>query len=187
MMATTHGFLGGLLALPLFIVYPELALAAFVAAFLGGVFPDLDLYYGHRRLLHYPIYYSIATLVLTPFLIVFPDLTTFSIWFFFASAALHCLSDKLGGSKDSRPWRNDSGKAVYSHYHEEWWTPKKWIRYDGSPEDLAIMFVASLPAIYLLKGNYLIVAVGLIIVSFFYTALRKKGMEIVPDVFLRSE
>ncbi len=187
MMATTHGFLGGLLALPLFVLYPELALAAFIAAYIGGVFPDLDLYYGHRRLLHYPIYYSMAALITLPFMLASPNIATISAWFFLAGASLHCLSDKLGGSKDSRPWKNDSGKAVYSHYHGEWWEPKKWIRYDGSPEDFLIMLIASLPAIYVLKGNSLLVALALIIISFLYTLLRKKGMEIVPNVLLRSQ
>lgn len=185
-MATTHGFLGGLLALPMFILAPELSIFAFVAAFIGGVFPDLDLYYGHRRLLHYPIYYSIASLGVFPLLFLALNMFTATVWFFLAGAALHCLSDRFGGSKDSRPWENDSGKAVYSHYHGEWWAPKKWIRYDGSPEDFLIMFVASLPALYVIEGELRLLAGVLVVVSFFYTLLRKKGMEIIPDMFLRT-
>ena len=186
MMATTHGFMGGILALPMFLFSPELSVIAFVASFVGGVFPDLDLYYGHRRVLHYPVYYSILCLVIFPLFFVYMNFFTVSIWFFVAGAALHCLSDRFGGSKDSRPWENDSGKAVYSHYHGEWWAPRKWIRYDGSPEDFLIMFVASIPAFYVLEGELRVLTGLMVVISFFYTLLRKKGMDMMPDILLRS-
>lgn len=44
----------------MFFLAPELSLVAFVAALVEKVFPDLDLYHGHRKLHHYPVYYNFA-------------------------------------------------------------------------------------------------------------------------------
>lgn len=186
MMATTHGFIGSLLALPLYIIAPELFLTALIAAFIGGVFPDLDLYHGHRKLFHYPIYYNFAAILILPFILVYTSTLTVFTWFFLASAGIHCLTDRFGGNKDSRPWQSDSQKAVYSHYHGCWWKAQEWIRYDGSPEDFLVLLVASIPTILILEG--LLQSLGLLLmgISFFYVLFRKKGMEIIPDKFLRK-
>lgn len=185
-MATTHGFTGSLTALPLLIIAPEHLVTATAAAFIGGVFPDLDLYHMHRKLLHYPIYYNAICVLTIPVLITFTNTYTVLAWFFLASAGLHCFIDRFGGSKDSRPWKNDSGKAVYSHYHGKWLEPQKLIRYDGSPEDFALMLLAALPLTYLLDGPLKTASVLLVGVSLVYTIFRKKGMEIIPDRFLRT-
>ncbi|MEF8780015.1 MAG: metal-dependent hydrolase, partial [Haloferacaceae archaeon] len=60
MMLPTHALGGMAVALPLLAVSPELAPVALVAGLLGGIFPDLDLYVGHRKTLHYPVYYGAA-------------------------------------------------------------------------------------------------------------------------------
>lgn len=186
MMATTHGFVGALLALPLYFIAPELFLTGLIAAFIGGVFPDLDLYHGHRKRLHYPIYYNVAVIATLPALLLYTSVSTVFIWFFLAAAGLHCFTDRFGGNKDSRPWQSDSQKAVYSHYHGRWWSPREWIRYDGSPEDFIVLLVASIPIILVLEG--LLQQVGLLLVgiSFFYVVFRKKGMEVIPNSFLRK-
>lgn len=186
MMATTHGFIGSLLALPLYFVSPELFLPVLAAAFIGGIFPDLDLYHGHRKALHYPVYYNVAGVILLPLTLYFTNVYTVSVLFFLLSAGIHCYSDRFGGSKDSRPWLNDSGKAVYSHYHQSWWSPRKIIPYDGSKQDFALMFLASIPTIYLVEGSLRTVLILLVVVSLLYTVFRKKGMEIIPDRFLRK-
>ncbi len=51
------------LVLPLVATAPEFASIALVAGLLGGVFPDLDLYAGHRKTLHFPVFYSAVATV----------------------------------------------------------------------------------------------------------------------------
>ena len=67
MMATTHALVGVALAVLVGAVFPESAagtsLTPVVAAALGGIFPDLDLYSGHRRTLHFPVYFNVAAAV----------------------------------------------------------------------------------------------------------------------------
>ena len=58
-MLPTHALAGMALALPVALVAPEYAPAALAAGFVGGVLPDLDLYTGHRKTLHFPTYYSV--------------------------------------------------------------------------------------------------------------------------------
>ena len=62
MMATTHVFGALALAALVAVLVPEFALVVAIAAIVGGFFPDLDLYAGHRKTLHFPVYYSIAAL-----------------------------------------------------------------------------------------------------------------------------
>jgi hypothetical protein len=49
MMATTHALVGVLLGSASLFVAPELAPIAVFAGLAGGVFPDFDLYSGHRK------------------------------------------------------------------------------------------------------------------------------------------
>ncbi|MXR22163.1 metal-dependent hydrolase, partial [Halobacterium sp. PCN9] len=60
-MATTHALVGLAIAAVVSLVAPEFGMIAAAAGIAGGVFPDLDLYAGHRRTLHFPVYYAVAT------------------------------------------------------------------------------------------------------------------------------
>jgi len=84
-MLPTHVLGGMLLAAPLVRVAPELAPIGFVAGFLGGLFPDLDMYVGHRKTLHFPVYYSaFAALALFAALAV-PSAATVGAALFFSA------------------------------------------------------------------------------------------------------
>ncbi|MFQ3307977.1 MAG: hypothetical protein ACI977_000192 [Candidatus Nanohaloarchaea archaeon] len=187
MMATTHGLIGVLTALPLYFISPELFMAGVTGAFAGGIFPDLDLYHGHRKMLHYPLYYNFAWMAILPVLLIYPVPNTAAVFFFLLSAGVHCYSDRFGGPKDSRPWKNDSGEAVYSHYHSKWLRPEKIIPYDGSKEDFVVLLLASIPTIYLIRGNLRLITILLVIMSGLYTLFRRKGMKWLPNRFLRNE
>ena len=58
MMLPTHLVVGLVVAAPLLAVDPSLAPAGLAGAAIGSVFPDLDLYAGHRRTLHFPTGYA---------------------------------------------------------------------------------------------------------------------------------
>ncbi|QCC58538.1 metal-dependent hydrolase [Natrinema thermotolerans] len=173
MMATTHALLGLLLALPLLAVAPDLAPAAFLAGLVGGVVPDLDLYTGHRKTLHYPVYGSIATVPAVVIAALVPTTVTVAIAVGLAAAALHAVADAAGSGLELRPWQGTSERAVYSHYHGRWVRPRRWVRYDGAPEDLFVAGVVAVPLVMLGDGPVTALAVGLVAVSAVYVLLRK--------------
>ncbi|MFC6811755.1 metal-dependent hydrolase, partial [Natrialbaceae archaeon GCM10025810] len=104
MMATTHAFAGMALALPVLATAPEFAPAAFVAGLVGGLVPDLDLYAGHRKTLHYPVYAPIAAVLAVAMALLAPSTATVALAVGLAAAALHAVTDVAGGGLELRPW-----------------------------------------------------------------------------------
>ncbi|WP_129112892.1 metal-dependent hydrolase [Halegenticoccus tardaugens] len=181
MMVTTHAAIGLLLALPLVAVAPELAAVGALAAVAGGVFPDLDLLVGvHRRTLHFPAYYWLPALSASALALARPGPATVAVALFFLSAAVHSVSDAFGGGPELRPWEATSDEGVYLHPKDRWIPPKRWIRYDGAPEDLLLAAALSIPALFAFDGVVRsIVVVGLVI-SAAYAAVRKR----IPEELL---
>ena len=179
MMNTTHTAMGVALAAPLAVVAPELAPAAALAGFAGGAFPDLDLLSGqHRQTLHFPVYYSVAALAASGVALLVPTTATVAAAFFLLSAAAHCVTDAAGGGLELRPWEATDDRGVYVHPAGRWIPPKRWVRYDGAPEDLLLAGVFSLPGLLLFDGTVrALLAVGLA-VSVVYVAVRKRLPEV---------
>lgn len=173
MMATTHAMVGMSLALPVFALAPELAPVAVVAGLVGGTFPDLDLYAGHRRTLHYPVYSALLAVPAIGLALLSPSAVTVSLAVGLAAAAAHAGSDVLGGGLELKPWRGTSDRAVYSHFHGRWIRPRRWVRYDGAPEDLAIASVVALPLLATVDGTAQLLVVALLGVSMVYVLLRR--------------
>ncbi|MFC7068626.1 metal-dependent hydrolase [Halobaculum lipolyticum] len=138
MMLPTHALAGMALALPVAAVAPEAAPVAFLAGLLGGVVPDLDLYVGHRRTLHFPVYYTVGAAVAVPVAAVVATPAAVAVAVFLAAAALHCVADVFGGGLELRPWRATADHAVYDHFNGRWIAPRRWVRYDGAPEDFLL-------------------------------------------------
>jgi len=200
-MATTHALAGAAVASLTFAVAPEYAPIAVASGFLGGLFPDFDLYVGHRRTLHFPVYYSLAAVTAVTFAALAPTPRVVAVALFLVGAALHSVTDVLGGGLELRPWQGQSDRAVFSHFHGRWLRPRRWVPYDGAPEDLAVAGVLAVPT-YLASSGHLRRLVALaVIVSAGYTLLRKPLAEAarllaslvppslrsyVPDRYLRS-
>ncbi|MFB6131464.1 MAG: metal-dependent hydrolase [Salinigranum sp.] len=182
MMATTHGLAGVALGAGISVVAPDLGHAVVLAGAAGGVFPDLDLYAGHRKTLHFPVYYSAmaavaavgAALVTTPL--------TAAVAVFLAAAALHSISDVAGGGLELKPWLGTSQRAVYSHFHGRWIAPKRWVRYDGSPEDLVLASWLALPGVALLDGPLRLAVLGALAVSATYVLVRKPLVDVAERI-----
>lgn len=136
MMGVTHGLVGLLTGLTSQIIWEPLFFTAAMSAFVGGIFPDLDLLFKHRKTLHFPIGYTFAVPIAFVTAYFFPSQVTVAVLYFMLSASLHCIMDIFGGGLEPRPWKATSQEAVYSHTLQKWFKPKRWIRYDGSPEDL---------------------------------------------------
>lgn len=174
MMLPTHVLAGLLLAVPVAWVFPEFESALFLGAIAGSVFPDLDMYAGHRRTLHYPVYYPVVALGVIVLAAVVTTPATVGLAAFLAAAALHCRMDELGGSLELRPWEHTSERAVYDHYNGTWRAPRRWVRYDGSPRDLLASLVVGLPLLVVLEGWPRWLVAALLVVATVYALLRKR-------------
>ncbi len=173
MMATTHTLAGIAVALVVAVALPEFAAVLIIAAIIGGFFPDLDLYAGHRRTLHYPVYYPVATVASVVLAVVVPTVITIGLAMFFLAATIHTTMDIFGGGLELKPWLARSERAVYDHYHDRWIRPRRWVRYDGSPEDFLLGLGLAVPALALASGWLRDLILVLVAVSLGYTLVRK--------------
>ncbi|RQG94459.1 metal-dependent hydrolase [Natrarchaeobius chitinivorans] len=188
MMATTHAYGGLAVAAALAIVVPEFAFVIAAAAIVGGLFPDLDLYAGHRRTLHFPVYYWVLAVPASVVAVTVPRPATVATAVFLLAAALHSAMDAFGGGLELKPWRATSDRAVYSHYHDRWIEPRRWVRYDGAPEDLALAVALAIPALVVFDGVVRRLAFAGLAISAGYVLVRKplavvaeRVLERVPD------
>ncbi|RYJ14736.1 hypothetical protein ELS19_12760 [Halogeometricum borinquense] len=175
MMAPTHVAAGIALAVPIAFLVPELAPLVVAAAVAGSVFPDFDMVAGeHRRTLHAVEAYAVLTALVTFAAIVAPSPPVIAAAVFFAAAAVHPLLDLAGGSSEARPWEAATDRGVYLRSRESWVAPKRWVRYDGAPEDLALAAVLVTPGFVVFGTSVRIFAVGTLIVGLGYTFCRKR-------------
>lgn len=172
-MLPTHALWGMVLAVPLALAAPELAGVGFLAGLFGGILPDFDLYVGHRRTLHYPVYFPALAAIALPLAIALPRTVTVAAAFFLLGAAVHSLADILGGGLELRPWEGTSERAVYDHHRERWIAPRRWVRYDGAPEDLLLSAVLAVPLLVVLDGPLRFVVLAALLVATVYTAVRR--------------
>lgn len=173
MMATTHALAGLSLAAVAAALVPEAGLPAVAAAALGGLFPDFDLYAGHRKTLHYPVYYSAAAVGALALALAVPSTATLALALFLAAAALHSAMDAAGGGLELKPWEGTSDRAVFDHHRGRWIAPRRWVRYDGAPEDLLLAAVLAAPVLVAFDGPVEAFVVGALAVSAAYALLRK--------------
>ncbi|WP_225741220.1 metal-dependent hydrolase [Halorussus halophilus] len=173
MMATTHALFGMLLGAVALLVAPEYATVAIAAGAFGGLFPDFDMPWDHRKTLHFPVYFSIAASVALVGAIVAPSAVTIAVTAFLLAAAAHAASDALGGGLELRPWQGTSDRAVYDHFNGRWVAPRRWVPYDGAPEDLLLAAVLAVPGVLYARPLQAFVLV-LLGVSVVYAVLRKR-------------
>ncbi len=183
MMLPTHAIVGLALAAPLTVVAPDLSMAALTGALVGSVLPDLDLYAGHRRTLHYPTVYPLLALPAVILAAVLPTSATVSLAFLLVGASVHCQMDRFGGGLELRPWEGTSDRAVYDHVKGRWRRPKRVIRYDGAPEDFALAALLGVPLIVVLPSPFRWIVFGLLAVGGAYALLRRRLAAIAPIVF----
>jgi hypothetical protein len=174
MMATTHAFVGAALASVTLLFAPASAPAAMAAGFLGGIVPDLDVAFDHRRTLHFPVFGSVLAAVLVLVAAVAPSTATIALAAFVLAAAVHPVMDHLGGSREPRPWLRTTDRAVYDHYGRRWLPARRWIDYDGSPADFGLGVLASVPVLAFTDGPLRTVTVTSLLVSIGYTVFRRR-------------
>lgn len=174
MMATTHVFVGLALASAYAVLGGEYATVAAAAAIAGGVFPDLDLLAEHRKTLHYPEYYAVLAAVGVVVAVVATTPAAVAAAAFFVSAAVHAASDVLGGGIEARPWLATSEQGVFLHTQGRWAAPRRYVRYDGAPEDLAVAVAFAIPGWLAFDGWVRQAVVLGVAVSAAYVLVRKR-------------
>lgn len=183
MMLPTHAVVGLAIATPLLVLAPGHATVALVGALVGSVLPDLDLYAGHRRTLHYPTGYTLAAV---PVVVAAGFLRTallVALASVLVGAALHCRMDRYGGGLELRPWEGTSDRAVYDHVRGRWRTPKRWIPYDGAPEDVLVAVVLGVPLLVALESPFRWVVAAALLIGSTYALLRRRLASLAPTVF----
>ena len=185
MMLPTHALVGLALAAPLAVYAPELAPAVLLGGLLGGIFPDFDMYAGHRRTLHYPTGSPMAAVPAALVAALWPTPATVVVALGLLAAAAHCRMDVYGGGLELRPWEGVSDRAVYDHVRGEWLPPRRLVAYDGSPGDLALAALVGVPLLFVLDGGFTAVVVAALAVATTYVLLRRHLAELAPTVFGR--
>ena len=185
MMATTHALAGMVLVSATGLLAPEYLPVTVGAAAAGGIFPDLDLYGNHRQTLHYPVLYSLGAVPLVALAALVPTAVTVAVAAFVTSAALHSAMDALGGGLELKPWKGTSERAVYNHYHGRWIRPRRWIRYDGAPEDVLFAVVLAAPLVVVVTGRMQTVVAGLVGLSVVYGFVRKPLVAVAERIVER--
>jgi hypothetical protein len=178
MMLPTHALAGAALAVPLATVAPEAAATVVAAGLLGGVLPDMDLYVGHRRTLHFPVYYSAAAIVAVPTGLVVGTTASVAFAAVMLGAAAHSVADVFEGGLELRPWRATADRAVYDHFTGRWIAPRRWVRYDGAPEDLLLSATLAVGLWGAVDGQLRLVVGAALAVAGVYTVVRR----ILPGV-----
>jgi hypothetical protein len=173
MMTTTHAFAGAAVGATTAAFAPELTPAAMVVGFVAGTLPDADLVAVHRRTTHFPVWLSVAAVVATLAAAVLATPTAILAAVAVVAAAVHSLMDVLGGGAGPEPWTGTSDRGVYDHYRGRWIRPRRWVRWAGAPEDLALTAVVSLPTLWLATGTFRSVAVGALVLSILFATLRR--------------
>ncbi len=173
-MATTHAFVGLALASAYAAVGGEYATVAAAGAIAGGMFPDLDLLAEHRKTLHFPEYYTVLSVLAVVVAAVATVPATVGVAAFLMSAAVHSASDVLGGGTEARPWLAQDQRGVFLHTQGRWAAPRRYVRYDGAPEDLAVAVTFAIPGWVAFDGWIRGLVLGGVALSVGYVLVRKR-------------
>lgn len=182
MMLPTHALAGLAFAAPLLVLAPEHAPAALAGGLVGGVLPDMDLYAGHRRTLHYPSGYLLATIPATAGAFLLGTPLLIALAFLLAAAALHCQMDRYGGGLELRPWEGRSERAVYDHVRGRWRRPRRWVRYDGAPEDVLLAVTLGVPLLLVVDEPFTALVGVALLAGAGYGLLRRRLASLAPVV-----
>jgi hypothetical protein len=183
MMLPTHAVVGLAIATPVARSSPEFGSVALAGALVGSVLPDLDLYAGHRRTLHYPTGYTVTAVCAAVVAVVVLRPGAVAVAFLLAGAAIHCRMDRYGGGLELRPWEQTSNRAVYDHVRGRWRPPKRWISYDGSGRDVLLLVLVGGPLIVMLEAPFRWVGAAAVLIGGTYALLRRRLATLAPAVF----
>lgn len=181
MMATTHAYAGLAIVAPIAYAVPEFGLPLAIGALVGGVAPDLDLVFDHRRTLHFPVYGGAVAIPAIALATLAPSGITAAIAAFALAAWVHAASDALGSGPEMDPWKNPREEAVYDHFGGRWVRARKYVRYDGAPEDFALGAAFAVPALVVFDGPIRVAIVAGLVPALGYTVFRRRIADWAPE------
>lgn len=173
MMTTTHALVGMLIGTTSLTWNPSLLTHTVVAGLIGGIIPDLDLIFEHRKTLHMPIYYTLGAVISIPVLLHSPSIISAFTAYLFFSLSIHTTLDIISGGLAPKRHKHPQPYPIYDHFRGKW-ISKKVIRYDGSPEDITVNITVGALVIFLLNGYFQFIAVLLILISLSYFFFRMR-------------
>jgi hypothetical protein len=180
MMVTSHVLFGILVGLSISTWTGVEGLLLFSA--LGAVFPDLDMFFEHRKTFHRPFQFLILSVVMFSVFSFSPLLLVPAV--FFLEASVHSFMDVMCNGKTMRPWMVEDERAVYDHVRGKWIRPLRFF-YDGSPLDLFLSFSATamITVLYGFRPEVIFTA----FLSLLYTLERKRIDRFLSDYDRFSE
>lgn len=181
MMATTHVFVGLALFAPVAVVMPELAVPIAVGAIIGGLAPDFDIAFEHRRSFHFPVLGAIPAIGASGVAILLSGPVSVGVAVAAVTAWVHAVSDAFGSGPELDQWTNPTDRAVYNHARGRWIRPRRWVRYDGAPEDGLLAIGLATIALVVYDGWITALVVVGVVVSIVYTLLRRRLVEWTPE------
>ncbi|MDY6770439.1 MAG: metal-dependent hydrolase [Candidatus Nanohaloarchaea archaeon] len=184
MMVTTHAVIGLLIGTGAAAVLPGTVQILALAGIIGGILPDLDILFQHRKTLHFPIFYSMIALLSTGGALWQPGTATTATATFITAAAIHSLMDIFGGDLTQEPWKQQGYRGVYDHVRQDWIHARRRIPYDGAPNDLAVFLAITAPLLLHYTGPIQYILIVLTTISLTYTAFRKDFVALFPDALI---
>lgn len=180
MMVTTHALIGLLAATGLSLLAPGNIQLIGLAGIAGGILPDLDMPFSHRKTFHFPFISTVLALTALGITVAWNGPWTVAAAAFLVGLALHSTMDTIGGDLSKRPWKQEGKKAVYDHVRNQWLPAQRYVRYDGSPEDLLLYVALAIPLGYLHTGVIDDLILAGLVISVTYTAFRKEFIRLTP-------
>lgn len=180
MMAFTHILVGILLSAGISQLAGLSVTPFMIAGAVGGLFPDIDLLFTHRKTFHYPFIFPILTIISVAIYAVVQLETLLFLTAFMAAAAAHSAMDVLGGGKEMRPWRETDDRAVYDHLRQRWVKPLR-LFYDGSLPDLILAIISAVGILYAVSSGADVIISLLVVLAIIYTLLRRVVTQWIPE------
>ncbi|WP_338738910.1 hypothetical protein [Haloplanus salilacus] len=90
--------------------------------------------------------------------------------------------DRYGAGLELRPWESISERAVYDHVKGRWRAPKRWIRYDGAPGDVAVVVIVGVALLVVLSRPVRWIVAVTLTVGCVYGLLRRRLATFAPEV-----
>lgn len=157
MMVPTHILAGAALGLLSLSFSTSNANALIWASIAAAFFPDLDVFFKHRKTFHRPFEYVSVFIISVAALSLINSFFIYIVVFVSASLSLHCLMDLFS--------TKNRDKALYDHFLHEWINVRNYIP-TRSYRDAFIAFLFSIPVLIFVEGFYYVpVALLLIYVS----------------------
>ena len=182
MMATTHGLFGASVgAAAAAVLAPALVPAAAAVGFLAGALPDVDLLWTHRRTTHYPVFAAVAAVPAVGVAAVTGTGAAILGAVVALALAGHALMDVFAGGVGAGPGKTGSDHGVYDHARGRWIRPRRWVRYAGAPEELALAVLVTLPALLLTTGPTRDALAVVLVLSAVFVYVRARGHALPGD------